>query len=183
MNNSNAKKRNLFILRVLALLFVVTLTIFIFVNRNKIEEFKAYGYPGVFLIALLANSTVFIPAPGIAIVFAMGSVLNPLGVALAASAGGTLGEISGYLAGFSSQAIIEQIDIYKKVEPFVRRYGAFAVLIFAAIPNPFFDLAGIAAGALKMRFFRFIIFCWAGQFIKMTGFSLAGYYSINWMIG
>lgn len=183
MNNSKARNRNLLILRVLALLFVVGLTILIYVHRDKIEKFEAYGYPGIFLITLLSNSTVFFPAPGIAMVFAMGSILNPLGIALAGSAGGTLGEISGYLAGFSSQAIIEQTNIYKKVEPIVRRYGGFAVLVFAAIPNPFFDLAGIAAGGLKMSFFRFIVFCWIGQFIKMLGFSLAGYFSINWIFG
>jgi len=183
MNRSNAKNRRMFALRFLALLFVIGLTILIYINSNQIEKFKAYGYPGIFLITLMANSTIFLPAPGIAIVFAMGSILNPFWVALAASAGGTLGEISGYLAGFSSQAIIDKINIYKKVEPFVRRYGGFAVLIFAAIPNPFFDLAGIAAGGLKMSFRRFLFFCWIGQLIKMTCFSIAGYYSINWIIG
>ena len=183
MVRSNARNRRLLILRFLALLFVIGLTVIIYINSKQIEKFEAYGYPGVFLITLLANSTVFLPAPGIAFVFAMGSVLNPFWVALAASAGGTLGEISGYLAGFSSQAIIDRIHIYKKVEPFILRYGGFAVLIFAAIPNPFFDLAGIAAGGLKMSFQRFLLFCWIGQFIKMTCFSIAGYYSINWIIG
>jgi len=167
------------VLRFLALFFVIGLTAFIYINGKQIEKFGAYGYPGIFLITLMANSTVFIPAPGIAFVFAMSSVLNPFWVALAASVGGALGEISGYLAGFSSQAIIEKIHIYKKVEPFVHRFGGFAVLIFAAIPNPFFDLAGIAAGGLKMPFHRFLFFCWIGQFIKMTCFSIAGYYSIN----
>lgn len=183
MVRSNAKNRRLLILRFLALLFVIGLTVFIYLNSTQIKKFEAYGYPGIFLITLMANSTVFLPAPGIAFVFAMGSVLNPLWVALAASIGGSLGEISGYLAGFSSQAIIDKINIYKKVEPFVRKYGGFAVLIFAAIPNPFFDLAGIAAGGLKMTFRRFLLFCWIGQLIKMTCISLAGYYSFNWMLG
>lgn len=183
MEISNAKNRRIIALRILALLFVIILTIFIYLNRDQISRFKTYGYPGIFLITLLANSTVFVPAPGIAIVFAMGSVLNPFGVALAASFGGTIGEISGFLAGFSSRAIVDKINIYKKVEPLVRRYGGFAVLIFAAIPNPFFDLTGIAAGGLKMPFRRFILFCWIGQMIKMTCFSLAGFYSINWFMG
>lgn len=183
MSNSNAKNRRMIALRFLALLFVIGLTVLIYAYSNQIEKFKAYGYPGIFLVTLLVNSTVLLPAPGIAFVFAMGNLLNPFGVALAATAGGTLGEISGYLAGFSGQAIIEQINIYKKVEPFVSRYGGFAVLLFAAIPNPFFDLAGIAAGGLKMPFLRFLFFCWIGQLIKMTCFSFAGYYSINWIIG
>lgn len=183
MEKKYAKNRRLIFFRLLALLFVVGLSVIIYLNSSRIKEFEAYGYPGLFLITLLTNSTIFIPAPGIAFVFAMGSFLNPYWVALAASAGGTLGEISGYLAGFSSQAIIDNLNIYKRVEPFIRKYGGFAILIFAALPNPFFDLAGIAAGALKMPFKRFLLFCWIGQLIKMTCFSLAGYYSINWIIG
>ncbi len=183
MAKSNAENRVFFVLRLLAFLFVISLSLLIYINSDQIKEFEAYGYPGIFLITLLANSTVFLPAPGIAIVFTMGSVLNPFWVALVASAGGALGEISGYLAGFSGQEIIEKINIYQKIEPFVRRFGGFAVLIFAAIPNPFFDLAGISAGGLKISFRRFLFFCWIGQLIKMTCFSIAGYYSINWIAG
>ena len=174
------KNKRMMVLRLLVFLFVIGLTIIIFTFSKEIERFKIYGYPGIFLITLLANSTVLLPAPGVAFVFAMGNLLNPFGVALVASAGGTLGEISGYLAGFSGQAIIERTRIYQKIEPFVNKYGVFAVLIFAAIPNPFFDLAGIAAGGLKMPIRRFLFFCWLGQLFKMTCFALAGYFSIGW---
>jgi len=171
------------ILRFLALFLVITISLLILKYSNQIEKFSAYGYPGIFIVTLLANSTVFFPAPGVAFVFGMGSVLNPFFVALAASFGGALGEISGYLAGFSSQAIIDRMDIYQKVEPIVTKYGGFAVILFAAIPNPFFDLAGIAAGGLKMPILKFLIFCWIGQLIKMVCFAYAGYYSLNWFAG
>ncbi|HNO32193.1 MAG TPA: VTT domain-containing protein, partial [Anaerolineales bacterium] len=58
-----------------------------------------------------------------------------------------------------------------------------AILVLSAIPNPFFDLAGIAAGMSRMRFWRFLIFCWAGQIIKMALFAFAGAYSIDWIMG
>jgi membrane protein DedA with SNARE-associated domain len=177
------KNQRMVILRILALLFVIGLTVLIYLGRNEIGKFKSWGYPGIFLITLLANSTVLLPAPGIAFVFTMGNVLNPFGVALAASVGGTLGEMSGYLTGFSGQAIIEKVNIYKKIEPFVIKYGGFAVMLFAAIPNPFFDLAGIAAGGLKMPVARFLLFCWIGQLFKMLMFSFAGFYSIHWIFG
>ena len=181
---SNARKKiKLNILRFLALLFVILISVVALKYSSEIEKFKAYGYPGIILITLLANSTVFFPAPGVAIVFGMGSVLNPFFVALVASLGGALGEISGYLAGFSSQAIIDRMDIYQKVEPIIEKYGGIAVIFFAAIPNPFFDLAGIAAGGLKMPMSRFLLCCWIGEFIKMLGFSFAGYYSLNWFKG
>lgn len=177
------KDRRLFLLRILALLFVVALTVLLFVYRDEIQKFKAYGYPGIFLLTMLANATVLIPAPGVAFVFAMGNILNPWLVGLAASAGGALGESTGYLAGFSGQAVIERMDVYRRVQPFVEKYGGFAIFVLAAIPNPFFDLAGIAAGCLKMSIGRFFLFCWLGQLVKMTCFAMAGFYSLNWLLG
>jgi uncharacterized membrane protein YdjX (TVP38/TMEM64 family) len=147
-----------------------------------VEEFAAYGYPGVFLIALLANATVFLPAPGVAVVFAMGNIFNPLVVALAAGAGGALGELSGYLAGFSGQAVVERTDVYERINPWVQNYGIYAILVLSAVPNPFFDVAGVAAGIAKMPIRRFLLACWVGQTIKMAMFAYAGFYSLDWLL-
>jgi uncharacterized membrane protein YdjX (TVP38/TMEM64 family) len=170
------------LLRVLALLVVIGVTVFIYSIRDRVEEFAAFGYPGIFLVALMANATVFLPAPGVAVVFAMGNVFNPLGVALAAGAGGALGELSGYLAGFSGQAVIERTDVYGRIHPWVVKYGLWAILILSAIPNPFFDIAGVAAGIAKMSLRRFLVACWIGQTIKMAFFAFAGYYSLDWLM-
>jgi membrane protein DedA with SNARE-associated domain len=77
---------------------VIGITVYIYSIRDHVEDFAAYGYPGIFLVMLMANATVILPAPGVAVVFAMGAVFNPLGVAFAAGAGGAIGN-SG-LAGF-----------------------------------------------------------------------------------
>jgi membrane protein DedA with SNARE-associated domain len=167
------------ILRILALLAVVAITVYIFSIREQVEQFAAFGYPGVFLIALLANATVLLPAPGVAIIYAMGAIFNPLGVGLAAGTGGAIGELSGYLAGFSGQAVVERLDVYSRIKPWVDKYGGWAILVFSAIPNPFFDIAGIAAGIAKMPIQIFLLFTWIGQLIKMTLFALAGHYSIT----
>ena len=174
----NAKTRTT-ILRVLAVLAVVGISVYVFSIRNHADEFAQYGYPGIFLIALMSNATVFLPAPGIAIVFAMGSVFHPLGVAIAAGTGGALGELSGYLAGFGGGAVVENTAAYARVRPWVQKWGGWAVLVLAAIPNPFFDLAGVAAGTLKMPVWKFLIFCWIGQMIKMSIFAFAGAASLN----
>jgi membrane protein DedA with SNARE-associated domain len=168
-------------LRVLALATVIGITVYIYSIRDRVEEFSAYGYPGIFLIALLANATVFLPAPGVAVVFAMGSIFNPLGVALAAGTGGALGELSGYLAGFSGQAVVENTKAFERISPWVQKYGAWAIFFLSAIPNPLFDIAGIAAGISKMPLWKFLLFCWAGQIIKMALFAYAGAYSIDWL--
>ena len=169
------------ILRVLALLAVIAITVYIFSIRDRVDEFKQYGYLGIFFVALLANATVFIPAPGVAIIYAMGSVFNPLYVGLAAGTGGAIGELSGFLAGFSGQAIIENTNIYERIKPWVDKYGGWAILILSAIPNPFFDVAGFAAGIAKMKMRTFLFSVWIGQLIKMTIFAYAGKYSIEWI--
>ncbi len=168
-------------LRVFALLVVVGITLFIYSIRDRAKDFAALGYPGIFLVALMANATVFLPAPGLAIIYAMGAVFNPLGVGLAAGAGGALGELSGFLAGYSGQAVVERSKIYERISPFVEKYGGWTILILAAIPNPFFDMAGVAAGIVKMPVWRFFAFCLIGQLIKMTLFAYAGKYSIGWL--
>lgn len=167
-------KRRLFLLRVLALLVVVALSVYIFSIRGQAEQLAQYGYLGIFLVAFMAYATVLLPAPGVAIVFTMGSVFNPFYVALAAGAGAALGEVSGYLAGFSGQAVVERADIYERLTRWMTNNGPLTVLLLAAIPNPFFDLAGVAAGALKMRLPVFLFWVWIGETLKMLFFAYAG---------
>jgi membrane protein DedA with SNARE-associated domain len=165
-------------LRILALLAVVAITLYIYSIRERVEQFAAFGYPGIFLIAMLANATILLPAPGVAVIYAMGAIFNPLGVGLAAGAGGTIGELSGYLAGFSGQAVVERMDVYRRVKPWVDKYGGWAIMVLSAIPNPFFDVAGIAAGIAKMPLRTFLVFTFVGQLVKMTVFAVLGHYSI-----
>ena len=87
--------------RVLVLLAVITLTIFLILNRDRVQELEALGYPGIFLISLFSNATLILPVPGVLFTSAMGAVFNPYWVALAAGCGAALGELTGYVAGFS----------------------------------------------------------------------------------
>ena len=165
--------------RILGFVFVIAISIYIFSIRDKVQDLEKYSYPGIFLLSFLAYATVFLPAPGVAVVFSMGAVFNPLIVALVAGAGAALGELVGYLAGFSSQPIIEKVGLYQQMVEWLRKYGALAVLIISAIPNPFFDLTGAAAGALKMPVRKFLFWTWIGETIKMLAFAYAGASSLN----
>jgi uncharacterized membrane protein YdjX (TVP38/TMEM64 family) len=111
----------------------------------------------------------------------MGSVFNPFGVAIAAGTGAALGELTGYLAGFSGQAVVERVEIYERLTSWMKRNGSLTILVLAAIPNPFFDLAGVAAGSLKMHVVRFFIWCWIGETIKMAIFAFAGARSLDFL--
>jgi len=172
-------QRRLRLARIMALFVVVALSILIFSIRDQAEELAVYGYPGIFVLSFMAYATVLLPAPGVAVVFTMGSVFNPIGVALAAGTGAALGELSGYLAGFSGQAVVERADVYERLTRWMKKNGPLTIFLLAAIPNPFFDLAGLAAGSLKMPVGRFLIFCWMGEVVKMGIFAFAGASALN----
>jgi len=173
--------RRLLILRLLALLAVIGITVFVFSIRDRADRIAAYGYPGIFLLSLLANATIILPAPGAAVTFAMGAVFHPLGVTLAAATGATLGELTGYMAGFSGQAVIENAKAYERFLGWTRRYGGLAIFVMAAIPNPIFDLAGIAAGALRMPIWLFLLCSWTGKLVNAGLFAFGGAASIGWL--
>lgn len=163
------------LLRIFALVFVIVLTVVLVLNRDSVKNLEALGYPGIFLASMLTNATLILPIPGVLITSAMGAVFNPFWVAIAASSGATIGEISGYLAGFSGQAIIERKNWYEKIENWMKKYGEITILVLAFIPNPAFDAAGMMAGILKMPLYNFLFYCFIGKTLKMLAFAYGGF--------
>jgi uncharacterized membrane protein YdjX (TVP38/TMEM64 family) len=141
---------------------------------SRVEQFGLYGYPGVFAINLLGNATVILPAPSLAVVSVMGTVLNPFLVGLAAGAGAAIGELTGYLAGWGGRAVIGDKERYERMLGWTSKYGLWLVFVLSVIPNPLFDLAGIAAGAIKIPVLQFLLVCWLGKTVKTTLFALGG---------
>lgn len=168
--------------RIISLTFVIAITIYIYSIREQAEALQAYGYPGIFLLSILANATVLLPAPGIALTFTFGAVFHPLGVAVAAGLGAALGELTGYAAGFSGRGLVDGSKAYTRIERWTERYGTLTILFLAFIPNPLFDIAGAAAGALGMPLLQFLFWASIGKILKMLMFAYAGAASVDWLI-
>jgi uncharacterized membrane protein YdjX (TVP38/TMEM64 family) len=169
----------LVVTRILALLVVIAISVFIFINRDQAVKLASYGYIGIFILSFLAYATVFLPAPGVAVVFAFGAIYNPLILAVVAGTGAALGEFVGYLAGYSGQGLAEKTKVYERLEGWMRKNGFLTIFVLSAIPNPIFDMAGVMAGVLKMPVIKFLAACWVGETIKMLIFSFAGSAVIN----
>jgi membrane protein DedA with SNARE-associated domain len=135
--------------------------------KAKHDNYQQLALLAIFLITLFSSLTIFLPAPGTAVVIALVTVLdlNIAWAALVGGTGGTLGEISAYWLGREGRAVIdtENSDRYRTAEKWMGRYGGLTIVAFAFIPILIFDLAGIAAGAVKYPVKRFFFFCWIGR--------------------
>lgn len=171
------------------LVAVIAISVAVYLLRDHVAALRTLGYPGILFVNLLSSATIVLPAPGLAIVFTMATlrttagvlVFNPFWIGVAAGIGATIGEMSGYAAGFSGQVIIENTRWYKRVHNFTERYGILTIVFLAILPLPLFDLAGIAAGSLRMALPKFISATLVGKLIKMWLVAYAGATGANWV--
>jgi membrane protein DedA with SNARE-associated domain len=168
--------------RVVALLIAGGVTLAILLFAPQIQKFQQYGYPGIFLTSLIGNASIALPIPSLAITFAMGGVLNWVIVGLVSGIGEALGESTGYLAGFAGSAIIENRSLYQRMQYWMENHGMLTIFVLSAVPNPLFDLAGIAAGASRYSYLKFLLAAWIGKTIKTLIFAWAGAHSITWLL-
>jgi len=142
----------------------------------SLEGFAPLAYLIVFVATLLSSATIIVPAPGVAIMIAAAAKWDPVLVALVASVGGTLGELTGYYAGHLGTRLIirEYPRGYYQAVGWMNRYGLWAVFFFALFPFLIFDLIGIAAGALRLPLWKFLLVCWGGRLPRSLFECFAG---------
>ncbi|NLS79620.1 MAG: VTT domain-containing protein [Chloroflexi bacterium] len=168
--------------RWLALAAALTVMVLVMVFRDKVREFPQYGYLGVFIFSLLSNATIILPVPGLVSVLAAGSAFNPIVVGLVAGIAEPIGELTGYLAGYAGRAVIADHKTYARIMGWMRGHnylsGYLTIFVLSLIPNPLFDLAGIAAGALKLPVSGFLVSCWLGKTLKAIGIAFLGGWAV-----
>ena len=54
------------------------------------------------------------------------------------------------------------------------RYGFATLLLLSAVPNPFFEFAGITAGAVRMNFWRFLLAVGIGKTARVILLVIIG---------
>jgi len=164
-------KKNFISILTVAAVIIIAAVIFLF--RDQINTLGEFGYLGAFLISLIGSLTIVLPVPGILILFALATVFNPFLIAIAGSTGGTIGELSGYALGFSGRHIFGSNKQYIRTEKWMKKWGVWAIGVFAFVPILPTDVAGIAAGALRLPVWKFFIACWIGKTLKYILLILA----------
>ena len=93
-------------------------------------DYAWLAYLIVFTTSLVANLTILVLVP-FAASFMVSAAMqwNPIMVALVASIGGTIGELSSYSVGYLGKklAVMKENVWFKKVEGWTKRYGMWAI--------------------------------------------------------
>lgn len=145
---------------------------------ERIEALAGYEYLGVFIISVLLNATIVLPAGNFLILATMGAVLpSATLVGLAGGLGAAVGELTGYAAGYSGQAIVSRQRVYTRLKGWVERWGMLTIFVLSVFPFVF-DLAGIAAGVIRFPLWKYFIACWLGRTILYLVIAWGG--ALGW---
>ena len=139
------------------------------------DSFTAPVYAVVFIATLVSNASIIVPVPiHMSIIIAAAEVMSevsqwgPILVVLTASVAGTLGEISGYYAGYLGKKIIfnENTPGYNRLAEWMKKHGPLAIFLISLQPILPVDIAGILSGVSRIPLWKFLLPCWAGKFLK-----------------
>jgi len=181
--------RNLRLVQVMTVVIIIAAvagTVWLRENEELVRRIaqSPFALPALFVVSVVSSATLFLPVPGLAITTLVGSIISPLAVGIVAGVGQTLGELSGYMAGYSGQGLVNRTQFYERIEGWMRRKEKMSELVIfalALIPNPFFDAAGMAAGALRFPAWKYLVAAGLGKIIKNILFAYGGALSLDWI--
>lgn len=180
-----------------AFLPVVAMTVAVIVFRNDFDKLRTteglepLGYAGILLANVIGSGSFVLPVPGIATVIIGATIWNPFFVAVVGGTGSTIGEIAAYLAGAGSYGVVRRVagrnrwyvTWYARIKGWIEARGMITIFLFAATPNPFFDVAGFAAGSMKYPISRFVAACWLGKMVKYAVVAYAAFWGAEMLYG
>ena len=139
------------------------------------------GYTSIWFLAFIGAALVFLPVSALAAVCVAATVdLNPFLIAVVAASAEAVGELTGYLAGMGGKAVFERNRFYLRFKNLFSRYAALTLFFGSIIPNPLFDIMGVAAGSILYPVRRFLLLVFIGKTIKFTWVALGCYYGVTW---
>ncbi len=158
----------------LSVFFVIVVSVGLFyltkTHPDVIERFATLGYIGVFIVSLISCATVVLPVPGVFAFIPLISQFNPVLVGVIGAAGGAIGELTGYMAGYSGQGLARRGRLYARVEAWMKHHGGWVIFLMSALF--LVDVAGVVAGALRYPLTRFMLLMWLGKTIKYVAIML-----------
>jgi membrane protein DedA with SNARE-associated domain len=146
--------------------------------------FGKFGYAGIFLANLAGTATLFVPVPALtaaaqALIISSSQTLSPFWVGIAGGLGMAIGEITAYVGGMAASIIAKEEEIKppgrlqpliaattRRVSWLMDHFGFLTLYALSAIPNVFFEVAGLTAGATRYPFARFMTAVVSGKITR-----------------
>ena len=139
------------------------------------------GYASIWLLSFIAAALIFLPVSALAAVCVAVAVdLNPFVVAVVAASAESIGEQTRYLAGMGGKSFFQHKRFYLRFKNLFEKYSFLCLLIGSAIPNPLFDVLGVAAGSILYPVRKFLLLVFIGKTLKFTWVGLSCYYGATW---
>ena len=151
-----------------------------FLLRDQLTLAQA-GYGGVALAALVGSAGFVLPVPTLGALCVFSESLNPVLLGLIAGVAESVGELTGYFLGYSGRGVVSKTNFYHRLEGLMSRRGWVPLLLVSLVPNPIFDIIGLAAGALRYPIWSFLGVVWVGKTVKFVTLAYACSYSIGWI--
>jgi membrane protein DedA with SNARE-associated domain len=178
--------RKAYIFGIIGIVATVLMAIAVVYFKDEIRELQHYGYLGAFLISILGGATIIIPVPMLAVVFALGGIMQYTWlVGIAAALGEVIGALTIYMTGHGAGTVLVQNkhgivqSAYERLLGLMERRGPLTLFVVASVINPFFYPAALAAGALRFGLKKYILIVLAGKLIKSMTVVYAGYFGLK----
>ena len=146
---------------------VIAISVSIFILRNKFGVIEKYEYIGVFIMCMLSNMTILLPAPSLIIIVYYAQILSPILVIPIGALGTTIGELMGYMFGKSVSNISSKWkNIICRISKRIKKIHLL-IFVLAVLPLPIFDFIGVYAGSKRINMGSFFLMCYLGKMLKM----------------
>jgi membrane protein YqaA with SNARE-associated domain len=152
-------------------IFLVAFNVAVYLAPIDYGAFTSFAYVGAFVVTFLANALIVIPIPYIPIVAHIGATAGmPWLVVVLGALASVLGESVAFLAGRAEEGLVSEHPVYRRVHRVAQRplLAGAMLFAFAVPPNPIFDVAGLAAGAVGVRYRVFFIAVFAARLIRLA---------------
>jgi len=165
------RHRRHLVIAVAGVIALIALNIAVYLAPIDYGALTSFAYAGAFLVCFFANAVVAIPIPYIPIIAHIGATADSAAVVVTLGAlGSVLGESVAFLVGRAEQGLVSEHPLYKRLHRLAARKWLSGLVLFGlAVPlNPLFDVAGLAAGAMGMRYRVFFVAVFTARVVRLA---------------
>jgi membrane protein YqaA with SNARE-associated domain len=201
VTNRGSSKKKYIAISVLAATVVISVvgSLLLIWHWRWVEGLSSQGYLGLFIISLFAGSPIPIPTPSMILTFTLGSLLNPVLVGLVSGLGNGIGNALIFLTGRGGLLFFQNSDVsapagetsssrigrflrkigMPRMSDFAKRRAVLAVFLLSIYPNPVLTPMILGIGAMRFRFTKFFLACWAGKTAQSLILAYLGYFGLG----